>query len=261
MITPKRLSSLADVTGVALRPTYEPARHRHGIVHLGIGAFHRAHQADYTDAALAAAGGDWRIVGASLRSVELADALNPQNGLYTLIERDASNLRARLIGSIERVIAASRAPEDLMTSLTDRRTRIVAMTVTEKAYGIARSTMTVDVRHPAIAADLRKPTYRFSVLGLLTEALRRRRIAQVQPFTVLCCDNLPDNGEFVRHGVVDFARRGIVRLDRRERFVPVLHGRPHYPGVHRADARGCAAPDELYRPGTGRDRIVHAMGH
>ena len=203
----RRLSSLADVTGAAHRPTYDPARHGHGIVHLGIGAFHRAHQADYTDAALAAAGGDWRIVGASLRCVELADALNPQNGLYTLIERDASNLRARLIGSIERVIAASRAPEDLMTSLTDRRTRIVAMTVTEKAYGIARSTMTVDVRHPAIAADLQKPTSPSSVLGLLAEALRRRRIALVQPFTVLCCDNLPDNGEFVRHGVVDFTRR------------------------------------------------------
>ena len=157
MSAPKRLSSLADVTGAAHRPTYEPARHGHGIVHLGIGAFHRAHRADYTDAALAAAGGDWRIVGASLRSVELADALNPQNGLYTLIERDASEVRARLIGSIERVIAASRAPADLMTSLIDRRTRIVTMTVTEKAYGVDRATMTVDVRHLAIAADLRDP--------------------------------------------------------------------------------------------------------
>jgi fructuronate reductase len=207
MSEPKRLSSLADVTGAVLRPTYDPARHGHGIVHLGIGAFHRAHQADYTDAALAAAGGDWRIVGASLRSVELADALNPQNGLFTLIERGASGVRARLIGSIERVVAASRVPEDLMTSLTDRRTRIVTMTVTEKAYGIDRRTMTVDVRHPAIAADLQMPTNPSGVLGLLTEALRRRRIARVEPFTILCCDNLADNGEFVRHGVIDFARR------------------------------------------------------
>jgi fructuronate reductase len=207
MSEPKRLSSLADVTGVALRPTYDPARHGHGIVHLGIGAFHRAHQADYTDAALAAAGGDWRILGASLRSVELADALNPQNGLYTLIERGASGVRARLIGSIERVVAASRAADELMTSLVDRRTRIVTMTVTEKAYGVDRATMTVDVSHPAIAADLQMPTNPSGVLGLLTEALRRRRIARVEPFTVLCCDNLPDNGEFVRHGVIDFARR------------------------------------------------------
>src|SRR5215831_15162776 len=192
MSEPKRLSSLADVTDAALRPTYDPARHGYGIVHLGIGAFHRAHQADYTDAALAAAGGDWRIVGASLRSVELADALNPQNGLYTLIER---------------VIAASRAPADLTTSLIDRRTRIVTMTVTEKAYGVDRATMTVDVRHPAIVADLQTPTSPSGVLGLLTEALRRRRAEQVEPFTVLCCDNLPDNGAFVRCAVIDFARR------------------------------------------------------
>ena len=207
MSSSKRLSSIADVTGAALRPAYDPAQHGHGIVHLGIGAFHRAHQAVYTDAALAAAGGDWRIVGASPRSVELADALNPQNGLYTLIERGASNLRAKVIGSIKRVIAASRAPADLMTSLIDRRTRIVTMTVTEKAYGIDRGTMTIDISHPAVAADMRKPTKPSGVLGLLTEALRRRRLAQVQPFTVLCCDNLSDNGEFVRHGVVDFARR------------------------------------------------------
>ena len=207
MSSPKRLSSLADVTGSALRPTYDPARHGHGIVHLGIGAFHRAHQAAYTDAALAAAGGDWRIVGASLRSVELADALNPQNGLYTLIERGASEVRARLIGSIERVIAASRAPADLMTSLIDRRTRIVTMTVTEKAYGVDRATMTVDVRHAAIAADLRNPTNPSGVLGLLTEALRRRRMEQIEPFTLLCCDNLPNNGGFVRCGLIDFAHR------------------------------------------------------
>jgi fructuronate reductase len=207
MSRPRRLSSLTDATGAALRPAYDPARHSHGIVHLGIGAFHRAHQADYTDAALAAAGGDWRIVGASLRSVELADALNPQNGLYTLIERGASEVRAKLIGSIERVIAASRAPAELMTSLIDRRTRIVTMTLTEKAYGIDRTTMTVDIQHPAVAADFQKPTNPSGVLGLLAEALQRRRAASIEPFTVLCCDNLPDNGEFVRRGVVDFARR------------------------------------------------------
>jgi fructuronate reductase len=197
MSAPKRLTSLADVTGAALRPTYDPTRHGHGIVHLGIGAFHRAHQAAYTDAALMAAGGDWRIIGASLRSVELADALNPQNGLYTLIERDASDVRARLIGSVERVIAASRAPDDLMTSLVDRCTCIVTMTVTEKAYGVDHATTTVEIGHPAVVADLQKPTKPSGVLGLLSEALRRRRLTQVEPFTVLCCDNLPDNGEFV----------------------------------------------------------------
>jgi fructuronate reductase len=207
MSASKRLSSGADISGAAVRPAYDPARHGHGIVHLGIGAFHRAHQACYTDAALAAAGGDWRIVGASLRSVELADALNPQNGLYTLIERGASDLRARVIGSIKRVIAASREPADLMASLIDPRTRIVTLTVTEKAYGIDRAAMTVDLRHPVVAADLQTPANPSGVLGLLTEALRRRRLEKIESFTVLCCDNLPDNGEFVRQGVIDFARR------------------------------------------------------
>src|SRR5262249_58479771 len=125
----------------------------------------------------------------SLPSVDFPDALNPTHGLYSLSQRGASGVRARLIGSIERVIAASRAADDLMTSLVDRRTRIVTMTVTEKAYGIDRATMTVDAQHPAIVADLQKPANPSGVLGLLTEALRRRRLAQVEPFAVLCCDN------------------------------------------------------------------------
>lgn len=207
-MTPRiRLSSLADIVGPASRPAYEPARHGCGIVHLGAGAFHRAHQADYTDAALAAGGGDWRIIGVSLRGNEVADALNPQNGLYTLIERDAAGARAKVIGSIERIIAATHEPAALMQQLAAPSTRIVTMTVTEKAYGINRSTMTADPSHPAVAADLSKPRQPAGVLGVLTEALRLRRAAGVDPFTVLCCDNLPDNGGFVRAGIVDFARR------------------------------------------------------
>ncbi|MFK0165125.1 mannitol dehydrogenase family protein [Rhizobium sp. NPDC090279] len=202
-----RLSLLTDVVGPASRPAYDPGRHGCGIVHLGAGAFHRAHQADYTDAALAAGGGDWRIVGVSLRGHEVADALNPQHGLYTLIERDAAGARAKVIGSIERIVAASREPAALMRQLAAPATRIVTMTVTEKAYGIDRATMTADPDHPAVAADLAKPAQPTGVLGVLTEALRLRRAAGAEPFTVLCCDNLPDNGGFVRAGVIDFARR------------------------------------------------------
>lgn len=203
----KRLSSLADIAGPASRPGYEPGRHGRGIVHLGVGAFHRAHQADYTDAALAARGGDWRIVGVSLRGHDVADALNPQNGLYTLIERDAAGARARVIGSIERVIAGSREPAAVMQALVDPATRIVSMTVTEKAYGIDRARMMADLNHSAVAADLAKPAQPTGVLGVLTEALKRRRASGISPFTVLCCDNLPDNGAFVRAGIIDFARR------------------------------------------------------
>lgn len=203
----RRLSSLEDVSGAARRPSYDPGRHGWGIVHLGVGAFHRAHQADYTDAALSAEGGDWRIVGASLRGVSVADALNPQNGLYTLIERSEDDVSGRVIASIERIIAASREPGDLVACLCDPRTRIVTITITEKGYGVVRSSMTVDPRHPEVAEDLRNPNNPVGALGLLTEALRRRRAARLEPFTVLCCDNLPDNGKFVRAGVTDFARR------------------------------------------------------
>lgn len=201
-----RLSSLEGVgAGIAL-PRYRPADHRAGIVHVGVGAFHRAHQAVYTDDALAAAGGDWRIRGVSLRSTETADALNPQNGLYTLIVRDAAGDRARVIGSIAHAIAAAREPGAALAALVDPTTRIVTTTVTEKAYGIARGAG-VDPANPAIAADLADPRSPSGVIGLLVEALRRRREAGTPPFTVLCCDNLPDNGALLRQGAVDFADR------------------------------------------------------
>ena len=208
MLTLNSLSAVAE--GVRL-PRYEPQGRRAGIVHLGIGAFHRAHQAVYTDDALAAEasvnGGDWRIVGASLRSSDIVDALNHQNGLYTLLERGPRGTSARVIASIERAIAASREPEALLAAMADPAIRIVSATVTEKAYGIDRTAMAVDPQHPAIASDLAAPRTPSGAIGLIVEALRRRRQEGNAPFTVLCCDNLPDNGGLIRAGVVDFARR------------------------------------------------------
>ncbi|WP_454288706.1 mannitol dehydrogenase family protein [Rhizobium arsenicireducens] len=204
MSTP-RLTELWQVAGEALLPAYEPSSHGVGIVHLGIGAFHRAHQAAYTDAALAAAGGDWRIRGVSLRSREVAEALNPQNGLYTLIERSASGTTGRVIGSITDVIAAD--PEAALTAMADPAVRIVTLTVTEKGYGIDRTARGPDWSHPTVAADLAAPEAPAGVLGLLTAALRLRRARNTAPFTVLSCDNLPENGALLRDGVIGFARR------------------------------------------------------
>lgn len=203
----KRLASLDDVAPNIHRPQYGPSRHATGIVHLGVGAFHRAHQAVYTDDALDADGGDWRITGVSLRSTAIADALNPQNGLYTLIERGEEGTKARIIGSLSRIIAAAREPADVIDTMTDPATRIVSLTVTEKAYGIDRVTGGIDAAHPAIAADLEQPDAPTGVLGLLVETLRLRRMRRVPPFTVLCCDNLPSNGALLRSGVLDFAEQ------------------------------------------------------
>ena len=192
--------------GVA-RPGYDPAAHGTGIVHLGCGAFHRAHQAAYTDAALARSGGDWRIAAVSLRSREIADALNQQDGLYTLIERGGDGINARVIGSLSRVIAATRETDETLAALTDPATKIVMLTVTEKAYGIDRASSDVDAAHPAVAADLADPRRPTGALGFIVEALRLRFDAKRLPFTVLCCDNLPDNGALVKAGVLGFARR------------------------------------------------------
>lgn len=201
----QRLTAIGDVAPGVRRPGYNPAAHGTGIVHLGLGAFHRAHQAVYADDALAAGGGDWRIVGVSLRGTETPEALNPQHGLYTLIERGAGGSHARLIASIDRVIAAAQDRAGLIAAMTDPAIRIVSLTVTEKAYGIDRAAGAVDPAHPAVAGDLADPRNPSGVLGLITDALRRRRAAGVAPFTVLCCDNLPENGKLLRAGVVDFA--------------------------------------------------------
>lgn len=201
------IHALAQLPASVARPAYDPAGHAAGIVHIGVGAFHRAHQAAYTDAALAAAGGDWRIDGISLRSTDIADALNGQDGLYTLIERGEEGVRARVIGSIRRVIAAAREPAAALEAMVAPRTRIVSLTVTEKAYGIDRARGAVDTAHPAVRADLAEPAAPRGVLGLLVEGLRLRRERGIAPFTVLCCDNLPDNGGLVRTGVLDFAQR------------------------------------------------------
>lgn len=191
--------------GVAV-PGYDPEAHGVGIVHLGLGAFHRAHQAVYTDDALAAEGGDWRICGVSLRSAAAAEELAPQDGRYTLIERRPEGPCARVIGSVG---AALHAPSDeaaLLAALTAPATRIVSLTVTEKGYGIDRASGGADRADPVVAADLAAPERATGVLGRLVGALKARRAAGVAPFAVLSCDNLPENGRAVRGAVVDFAR-------------------------------------------------------
>jgi len=207
MTDPARLTTLDGALGAATRPGYDPAAHATGIAHIGVGAFHKAHQAAYTDTALAAGGGDWRITGISLRGTAAADALNPQNGLYTLIERGAGGTTGRVVAAIDRVIAATRDRAGVLAALTDPATRVVSLTVTEKAYGIDRRAGGVDTTHPAIAADLKTPRAPGGAVGLIVEALRRRRDAGTRPFTALCCDNLADNGGLLRLGVLDFADR------------------------------------------------------
>lgn len=196
----RRLAQFADLPP-AMRPGYDPARHGAGILHLGPGAFHRAHQADFTDAALAASGGDWRIQAISLHSGRAEAELAPQNGLFTLIERGGA---ARGIAAIAGAASGAAAALQAMAA---PGCRIVSLTVTEKAYGLDRATGGCDAAHAAVAADLRQPLRPAGVLGVLVRGLALRRAAGMAPFAVLCCDNLPRNGGLLRGAVLDFARR------------------------------------------------------
>ena len=167
----------------------------------------RAHLAVYTDDILGAGARDWGIVGADLTSTAPRDALGPQDGLYTVVVRDSGGdrLRSAFIGSVREVLGA---PDDLALAfkrLTDPRTRIVTLTVTEKGYCQDAATGALDEAHPAIVADLKSGAQPRSVPGVLTEAIRRRRATGISPFTVLVCDNLSQNGTKARGIVTRFA--------------------------------------------------------
>lgn len=187
-------------------PAYDRASQRVGIVHLGIGAFHRAHQAAFVDDRMAAGERDWAILGASLRSAETRDALAPQDGLYTLVERDGDGERVRIIGSVSRLLVAPEGPADLLEAMTAPEVRIVSLTVTEKGYCHDPATGELREDHPDIVHDLAAPGLPRSAPGFLVEALARRRAAGIPPFTVLCCDNLPANGKLVRRVTSRLAR-------------------------------------------------------
>lgn len=205
MSTPPSLS-LRSLAGLAVeRPGYDPARVSTGIVHLGLGNFHRAHQAAYTDAVLA---GDpsWGICGVSLRSRGVIDALAAQDHLYTLLERGPGGTQPRVIGSVREALAAADGIGAVLERIAAPATRIVSLTVTEKGYCHRPADGSLDLAHPDIVHDLADPQAPVSVPGILVRALALRR-AHGTPLTVLSCDNLPHNGATARGIVLALAER------------------------------------------------------
>jgi fructuronate reductase len=202
-----RLASPAwpQLVRAGVAAAYERGRIETGIVHLGIGAFARAFVADYTEAALAAGDARWGIVGVSLRHADAHARLAPQDGLYTLLERDGAALRARVMGALTGVLVAPRQPREVMRCLTDPRTRIVTLTITEKGYGFDAAGH-LDTAAPDIAHDLRAPHEPSSAVGFIAAALVARRAAGAAPFAVLSCDNLRDNGRSLRRLVLEYAQ-------------------------------------------------------
>ncbi|MDR6772387.1 mannitol dehydrogenase family protein [Azospirillum sp. BE72] len=187
------------------RPAYDRDAVTPGIVHIGLGAFCRAHLATYTDDVLATGVKDWGIVGVDPLSPAIRDALKPQDCLYTLLVREGTRDRLRVVGSFIDAMTTADQLEEVLALTSKPEIRIVTLTVTEKGYCQDAATGSLDEAHPLIRADLADPTVPRSVPGLLCEAIRRRRTAGVAPFTVLVCDNLAQNGIKVKGIVVRYA--------------------------------------------------------
>lgn len=178
-----------------------------GIVHLGIGAFHRAHQAFYTEAVLNQFGGNWGIIGSSLRSASVRDQLVPQDCLYTLVERSGEGEKLQIIGAVTDTLVGPENPAALVATITKPTIKIVSLTVTEKGYCHDPATGNLNETHPDIIHDLQNLDKPVSAIGFIVAALKKRFDNKQKAFTSLSCDNLPNNGEVLEKVVLQFAQK------------------------------------------------------
>jgi len=200
-------AALKGLPAEVARPAYDRSHVKTGVVHLGIGAFHRAHQAVVFDDALKSGDLRWGVLGASLRSPGVRDQLNPQDGLYTLVVRDGAEEHLRVIGAGRGVLVGPEDPAALVAAMADADVHIVTLTVTEKGYRLDPATGDLLLDDADVAADLAGIASPRTAPGFIVAALQARRAAGLKPFTVISCDNIPHNGKRIRAGVIAMARR------------------------------------------------------
>ena len=189
-------------------PTYDRAALTPGVVHIGVGSFHRSHQAVYFEALARRGLGDgWALTGVGLRRRDMKEALAAQDGLYTVVARSPGAATAQVVGVITRYLFAPEERAAVLDVLADERTRLVTLTITAAGYKVDLTTGAFQDDDPEVVGDLASPTQPSSAIGLLAEALDRRRRAGRPPFTVLSCDNTPGNGAVARTAVLAFAAR------------------------------------------------------
>ena len=191
-------------------PDYDRDLVTPGVVHVGVGGFHRAHQAMYHDRLLSqGAARDWGICGVGVMAADLRmkQVLDAQDGLYTLvIKHSDGTYEPRVIGSIVEYLFAPDDPEAVIERMAAESTRIVSLTITEGGYNLSDVTGEFDATNPDVLADLEPGAVPRTAFGLITEALRRRWKRGLAPFTVMSCDNLQDNGYLSRRVFTAFAR-------------------------------------------------------
>lgn len=185
-----------------------------GIVHLGLGAFFRAHGAIYIAEAILNArlqgpdnpwGENWGIIGVSLMRPDQRDALAPQDFAYSAVELAPEGEKRQVISVLNTVLVARENPQAVLEAMADEMVKIVSLTITEKGYCHEPATGRLNQDHHDIQHDLANPDTPVTAIGMLVQALKLRRARGLLPFTVLCCDNLPENGKVVRRVVCEFA--------------------------------------------------------
>jgi fructuronate reductase len=233
--------SLATVAAAAERqgvsgPAVDPRSLSTGMVHFGVGAFHRAHQAVYTEDAAAAAGDTrWGILGVTGRSVRVADQLGPQDGLYSVLTKARDSTSLRVIGSLRGVAYPGTDTEEVLRTLAAEGVHLASLTITEKGYPrTVRGDL--DLAHPGVAADVEALKAELAgrgfagqartPLGLLARGLARRFASSGAPFAVVCCDNLMSNGT-VTGGLV----RGLAEAAGAERMLEWLDAAVTFPST------------------------------
>ena len=197
-----RVSNTQDV----IYPSYKRDETNIGIVHLGLGAFHRSHQAMYTEQLLnLQGGGDWGICGVSFRNETLQTQLNSQDCLYTMAVLDVVD-SFQVVGAIKEVLVVKNEASAVLARMAAQTTKIVSLTVTEKGYCLNAEGV-LDEALPEIKNDLSAIEHPTSAIGLLAAALNLRFKKGIKPFNVIACDNLPDNGRKLKSAVIQYATK------------------------------------------------------
>ncbi len=184
-------------------PAYDRSQLVNGIVHLGLGAFHRAHQALYTESVVAAGDKRWGIVGVSLRDSRMVRTLQAQDCLYSVTERHGDAAHTRVVGVLRQALYAPESLNQVIAAIANPATAIVTSTVTEKGYSQNPATSELDTSDAGIQHDLAHPDAPQTTLGVLAAGIRQRR--SNLPLTLLCCDNMANNGDTLRKLLVQYA--------------------------------------------------------
>ncbi|MGH6796841.1 MAG: mannitol dehydrogenase family protein, partial [Roseiarcus sp.] len=200
-------SLLPELPRSARQPQYDRDSLEIGMAHIGVGAFHRCHQAEFIDDMLEARFGRWGVLGVNLRAPSLADLLAPQDCLYSRTLRQDERADTRIIGALREVIDVKdqASAEAAIAALGGPEISVATITVTEKGYCLTPSTGALDFDNPALRADLEGGFPPCTLLGLLALALERRRQTGGTPLTLISCDNVPSNGARLGAATLKFA--------------------------------------------------------